>query len=387
MTTTTKLSTSLGRAFLDTIDFSPTNPDKPNDDDDHKLDIMLAEFNEESSGPEDSDDRYTAIQVGSVLDAFKKFEGFLERRFDYLARLHWAFDNQTQAGPGRADSFDIIRDLLFAKHDRIPMHAPVSIPDLFRLETYEWIHCDGNTTSVMQRNIAQAIALGADYDKKTYVSRVLPRNLHRLEEVAKKVVEPKWPEEWLGPIDQAKAARGAKLYEQHCLSCHQGEKLFDLDIIGTDPMRVKFFDTKVGDRPYAEVLAEVSQKAVAKAFEVNNVSEEEQKAMTVPNPEWRSTGKYLTRSLHAIWASAPYLHNGSVPTLYDLLQAPSDRPKAFPVGHRQFDPEKVGYTTDPEHSKWTFDCSIIGNSNAGHEFGTNLSEEEKYDLIEHLKTL
>ena len=71
-----------------------------------------------------------------------------------------------------------------------------------------------------------------------------------------------------------------------------------------------------------------------------------------------------------MWATAPYLHNGSVPTLHDLLLPPKDRPKTFPLGHRDYDPAKVGYTTTADGPRFRFDTSKVGNSNAGHEYGT-----------------
>jgi hypothetical protein len=88
-----------------------------------------------------------------------------------------------------------------------------------------------------------------------------------------------------------------------------------------------------------------------------------------------------------VWATAPYLHNGSVPTLHDLLLPAKDRPKTFPLGHRDYDPVKVGYTTPEGKPLFLFDTSKIGNGNGGHEFGTNLGEADRVALIEYLKTL
>ncbi|HXW72270.1 MAG TPA: di-heme-cytochrome C peroxidase [Methylocella sp.] len=103
---------------------------------------------------------------------------------------------------------------------------------------------------------------------------------------------------------------------------------------------------------------------------------------------------YKARPLTGIWATAPYLHNGSVPTLYDLLLPASQRPRTFFTGTREFDPLKVGYvTTQSEENDLLFETrtssgeTIIGNSNAGHEFGTDLNDEQRKKLIEYLKTL
>jgi len=99
---------------------------------------------------------------------------------------------------------------------------------------------------------------------------------------------------------------------------------------------------------------------------------------------------YKARPLEGIWATAPYLHNGSVPTLYDLLQPPAKRPATFRLGTRAFDPAKVGYDTDPAAAgnSFTFDTSQAGNSNKGHAYGVgNLTETQRLELLEYLKSL
>ncbi len=100
---------------------------------------------------------------------------------------------------------------------------------------------------------------------------------------------------------------------------------------------------------------------------------------------------YKGRPLNGIWATAPYLHNGSVPSLWDLLQAPANRPGNFWVGSREFDPVNVGYVTSEGLSQFqVFDTDgteIKGSSNAGHTYGTELSAEDKWALVEYMKTL
>ena len=105
--------------------------------------------------------------------------------------------------------------------------------------------------------------------------------------------------------------------------------------------------------------------------------------------EWIDTldKGYLSRPLTGLWATAPFLHNGSVPTLWDLLQPAERRPKRFPVGHREFDPVKVGFVDRPARVVWEFDTSANGNRNTGHEYGTALTDDQKWDLIEYLKSL
>ena len=96
---------------------------------------------------------------------------------------------------------------------------------------------------------------------------------------------------------------------------------------------------------------------------------------------------YKARPLDGIWATAPYLHNGSVPTLWDLLMPVAQRPRTFHVGSRELDPVKVGFDSNPSPGSFLFDTSVKGNSNAGHTMGTNLSDEDRNALVEYLKSL
>jgi len=100
---------------------------------------------------------------------------------------------------------------------------------------------------------------------------------------------------------------------------------------------------------------------------------------------------YESRVLRGIWAAAPYLHNGSVPNLWQLMTPPKDRTMSFRVGCRQFDPTNVGYVADqPTCGTGTFVAdpnNANGNGNGGHDFGTDLSADERWSIIEYLKTL
>jgi hypothetical protein len=98
----------------------------------------------------------------------------------------------------------------------------------------------------------------------------------------------------------------------------------------------------------------------------------------------RSTGKYFAATLSGVWARSPYLHNGSVRTMQELLSSPAQRAKTFHRGSRAFDEKNMGYT---DEGAYVFDTSASGNSNSGHDYGTKLSADEKRDLIEYLKTL
>ncbi|RZI99991.1 MAG: hypothetical protein EON90_09135 [Brevundimonas sp.] len=103
---------------------------------------------------------------------------------------------------------------------------------------------------------------------------------------------------------------------------------------------------------------------------------------------------YKARPLTGIWATAPYLHNGSVRTLYQLLLPEGEREASFYVGAREFDPRDVGYVNQPGPSRFLFRAvddagnPIPGNSNRGHDYGNaSLSERNRRALIEYMKTL
>ena len=105
---------------------------------------------------------------------------------------------------------------------------------------------------------------------------------------------------------------------------------------------------------------------------------------------FRKTGGYANHPLDGIWARAPYLHNGSVPTLRDLLEPVARRPAVFYRGYDVYDRERVGFigTVAEERGRrfFRYDTTVPGNSNAGHEYGTTLSDDDKRALVEYMKT-
>jgi len=100
---------------------------------------------------------------------------------------------------------------------------------------------------------------------------------------------------------------------------------------------------------------------------------------------------YESRVLSGIWATAPFLHNGSVPNLWELLKPARERRTTFMVGSRVFDPKNVGYVTDEtpfRNGAFVADpANANGNGNGGHEYGTMLTEAQRWAIIEYMKTL
>jgi hypothetical protein len=301
----------------------------------------------------------------------------------------------TEPGPGRIDAFGAARNLLFPK-DAIRKQSPVSFPFIWDVPDAiqqssgtdtAWIHYDGNTNSILERNIGQALGMGALFDPRTYESTLRIQNLHQLEVLVHKLKAPKWPADVFGPIDETKVKAGENIFNDTCRSCHQNN-LYTLADVGTDPHRANSFGQPVaGGTPFPTAIKPTLDGLKARAFADDGFPAADQAIMDVNPVIWRATGQYRARPLTGVWATAPYLHNGSVPTLWHLLH-PTQRPAKFVVGNREYDPAKLGYSTIG--NGWTFDTSQPGNSNIGHNgdmYGTNLTEDQKAALLEYLKTI
>ncbi len=355
------------------------------------------------------------------------------------------------SGPGRLDAFNGTRNFLLARlseENLVELDAPVKFPPVWGFKDFEWVEWSQNTNSTMERNFTETLGAGAtvqlaadSHDR--FATSIPARNMHRLEELAYAITPPVWPEEVLGEIDRELAAQGEVVFNQRCAACHEYTvadykangilplRRFSQRQIGVDPTatsRVACPVPNVGDLEIVKTrftaeqatklshckgvvageafegyaFSDVVQTAVAaikaKSYEAGKVSAEEQAYFEDVDRRggvyWRDTllddGKpFAARPLHGIWAAAPYLHNGSVPTLRDLLTPPDQRIKRFPLGHREYDPLKIGYRTDLPETEWRYTVDTendSGSSNAGHLFGTSLSEAEKAALLEYLKT-
>jgi hypothetical protein len=351
-------------------------------------------FHSVSSQTADATGTTTALKGETFHARLVHNIAFLKARLAYLKNGQLLVTG-TEPGPGRVDAFGAARNLLFPKY-AIRMQSPVSFPFIWDVpDTTQqrsdsngvWIHYDGNTNSILERNIGQALGMGAVFDPKTYESTLRIRNLHRLEVLTHKLKAPAWPSDILGSVDQTKAKTGEKIFNDTCRDCHQN-RLYALIDVGTDPQRANSFGQPVANGvPFPAAIKPILDGLKARAFADDGVSAADQATMDANPVIWRATGRYLARPLTGVWATAPYLHNGSVPTLWHLLH-PGDRPAKFIVGNREYDPEKIGYATGG--SGWTFDTSQPGNSNIGHagdRYGTNLTEDRKTALLEYLKTI
>lgn len=266
------------------------------------------------------------------------------------------------SGPGRNDAFGLLSAGLF--HAPQP-YAPAKFGLVWNVAQRHWVHWDANTRSPIGRNLLASLGLGAPlHGKRTDLQFALVK---RQTDLTEQIRPPRYP----FAIDQDAAARGAAHFQSKCVSCHGGEesdkRLFDVAVVGTDPQRARVFTEKQAER-FNKFLAELEAVGYEAPKEAG----------------LRGTGKYWAATLSGVWARSPYLHNGSVRTMAELLTPPEKRARTFHRGSHRFDEEALGYS---DEGAYVFDTSAPGNSNSGHDYATKLSEPEKRDLIEYLKTL
>ncbi|NUN50577.1 MAG: hypothetical protein HUU15_17335 [Candidatus Brocadiae bacterium] len=265
------------------------------------------------------------------------------------------------SGPGRNDAFGLLSLSLLG----VPQEpAPVKFGIVWNVERRRWVHWDGNTPSPMARNFLAAVGLGAPMVGNEAIVDIAV--LRRQTDLSETIRPPQYP--W--PVDAKRAERGKGHYEAACARCHDGPesdaRLFAVPEVGTDPARARAFTAGQAEG-FNAFLKRVRVKGWDAARE----------------PAIRSTGKYWAADLAGVWARAPYLHNGSVRTLADLLTAPADREKSWRRGSREYDRVALGFT---DAGAYVLDTTAPGNSSAGHDYGTGLSPDEKRDLLEYLKT-
>ena len=409
-------------------------------------------FAERMLGPDASlDDRETLkTQIDQVLAQYKLVKGLEER----------VASQSLVEGYGRLDALNRIGNQVFSIDMKKPENyagssAPVHYPRIWNTPWFDWVQYNGSIMQPMVRNAGESLGVSAelnltDPSKDFFKSSVDIKSLDAMEQMIKGntppnpkdgfsgLKSPKWPGDILPPVDAKLAAQGAELYKTHCQGCHRpplsNEAFYDfnnkdwwtrnqtgetilrvenipISHIGTDPAQaVDMANRTVATPPglniketsFALALGAVVEKTVNYVYDQQKLNPAQRQAAngSMPN-ELRADLAYKVRPLNGIWATPPYLHNGSVPTVEALLGPPEERPKKFYLGSREYDPVKLGYKTDPITNGFEFDTSIRGNSNRGHEFrkdfskdkeikgviGPALSADDRKALIEYLKTL
>ena len=271
-------------------------------------------------------------------------------------------------GPGRVDTFNPYKVLVF----NLDMSNDHSIGTARFMSVWNqaetegnWHHWDGNNDSIDERNLSAAIGAGVQLDPPSFD---FP-SLERVKNYVMTKPAPKYPFK----VDLVLAGAGKPIYQKECASCHEpsGEHfgvVTPIAKLGTDPERMLAFDKEMAGR-------------------MNTIGAGQPWGFH----RFRSTNGYSNHPLQGIWLRAPYLHNGSVPTLEDLLKTEDQRPKTFFAGNDVYDQAKVGFVTDATgnatRSFIAFDTRQKGNANTGHTYGTWLSDQDKKALLEYMKTL
>ncbi|AMV36286.1 c-type cytochrome [Planctomyces sp. SH-PL62] len=260
-----------------------------------------------------------------------------------------------------------------------PMPMGSNLPELdappwWVLKYKTKMYYDGRTPADSSRSIMQFLLAEKTADQ----FRELEPTFADIHAYLKSIEAPRYP----FPIDQDAAGRGRAVFEKSCAGCHgtYGEmvdypgEIVPLDVIGTDPARIAGLSDRFVEHYNGTWFAEKHPVDVD------------------------SERGYQAPPLVGIWASAPYLHNGAVPTLRTLLDSPR-RPERYlrppSTDFEHYDPRDVGWKfaevpegpTGAKEPRRLFDASRYGLDNGGHTFGDKLGEAERTDLIEYLKTL
>ena len=285
---------------------------------------------------------------------------------------------QPEWGPGRVDTFNPLKAYFnfppdqLSKEERIGTTDFPSIWNQGQRESLKMnLHWDGNNVSLEERNRSAALGTGITPPTGDRAS------LKRVAAWVRDLAAPAYP----FAINNDLAAQGAPIYKEYCTKCHgadgkdfRGEdvgKVVPIADIGTDRRRLDSYTYNVA----------VNQNMIFAGY-----GEERFR-------HFRKTFGYANSPLDGLWLRAPYLHNGSVPTLRDLLEPSDKRPKTFYRGYDVYDQKKVGFVGDVSEEKgrkyFLYDTAEPGNSNQGHEgkrYGTELPAADKDALIEYLKT-
>ncbi|MBR1156321.1 cytochrome c [Bradyrhizobium sp. JYMT SZCCT0428] len=359
-------------------------------------------------------------------------------------------------GYGRLDALNRIGNQVFSIDLKKPENyagssAPVHYPRIWNTPWFDWVQYNGSIMQPMVRNAGEALGVSAelnlldpskglfktsvDIDRLNEMEQMIAGDPPSLEKGFSGLRSPRWPSDILPAIDEKLAAQGGELYKVHCQECHRPpvstKAFFDfnnkdwwtknetgqpvlkienipIEHIGTDPAQAAdMIARKVAIPPhlgidksdFADALRLLVAKTVNVIYDQRKLDDKQRNAMNgnMPN-EILGELVYKVRPLNGVWATPPYLHNGSVPNVYALLSPVDERPKKFYLGNREYDPVNLGYKYDKLTNGFEFDTSIRGNWNTGHEFadkppktkgviGKKLAPDERKAIIEYLKTL
>ena len=272
-------------------------------------------------------------------------------------------------GRGRDDAMNLTKYFLI----RAPMDntiGPTDMPSIWNLKKYKpekgmLMNLAGDSHDARSVIIDSALGLinAAPHSQQDFLEQVA-----WLEKYLGELPAPKYP----FPVDAAKAEAGKGVFDQNCARCHASERTgtrVPVEEVGTDRERLATWSKQ----------AAIESNKIVRSFGI------ERRGLVENEPSG-----YIAAFLDGIWLRAPYLHNGSIPTLRDLLKPVAERPKVFYRGYDVYDPVDVGFVTqgaEAERVGTKFNVDERASSNQGHEYGTRLGAADKDALIEYLKTL
>jgi hypothetical protein len=298
-------------------------------------------------------------------------------------------------GPGRTQPFrNLVRNVM-DRPATLGDRGYCKIPSLFEQKNRAWGQYDGSVGNPLTRSVLAALAVGATLDN--LIIDDIASSVTGAIDYTKELPAPRFAQafpEAARRIEPEAAARGKAVYQQHCQSCHGGRdeasrawvkgprqgEVMAFEAIGTDPERVTF--------RYYQVLSDI----LFDYFPVDHPLKPKREDLR-PGPLGRTAG-FINAPIEGIWARAPYLHNGSVPTLAELINL-EPRRAVFYRGRNFYDTEKVGIKVGTEPTQrdyFRFDTAVPGNANTGHDYpwayrGAGWDEGALRDLLAYMKTI
>lgn len=317
----------------------------------------------------------SGTKLNPLEKAIYRFVAIPQTR-DVLIKIRQGFtfmDDQTPYGPGRVDTFTSYKSRRFnfpvAQLPERELAGIADFPSIWEQGPREGmkLHWDGNNDSIDERNKSAALAL-------VQPTTINLASIHRIRDWLLDLPAPQYP----ASVDPSLAAEGKALFANSCASCHAWNgpyvgEVTPIQEIGTDPGRLDSYTYELASNQYT-LFSDIFYKGEDQRF-----------------THFRKTNGYANVPLDGLWLRAPYLHNGSVPTLRDLLNDPEQRPQTFYTGNDVLDTDNVGFVSDQEAEGdrhfFKYDTTQPGNGNEGHLYGTDFSGPEKAALVEYLKTL
>jgi hypothetical protein len=342
------------------------------------------------------DDRGESL---SVLDRYVVYPVAVWLMRERLLMLRGRFEpmlEYTPWGPGRTDTFNPNKALFNFALAKLPareQNAAVDFPSIWLQKPRQGmqLHWDGNNVMSEERNKNAAFGTG------TTPPTIDLEAIGRIERWLETAEPPKYPQ----VINAALAKIGEPIYAEYCSGCHgkNGREFapphsdVSRDCLATGRPDADLYAPQVGRITRIEAIGTDRHRLDSFTYDLATTLGTVYAGYPHRYCHYRKTFGYANAPLDGVWLRAPYLHNGSVPTLRDLLEPAAARPASFYRGNDVYDGVKLGFVSEVPAAQgrefFRYDTTLPGNSNVGHEgktYGTELTRAEKNALVEYLKT-